>query len=934
MVRNWDTYSRQGLDLASSAASFGFSAAKTGTKLGFAITRGIASTAVGITTSVVDYTLFGGLTVTRPVARGAVSTVLTLAEQITLAPIHLSEYITSTSLLAAHSSINVLSVIFPGSSEASFSLASFITLVKREWSEPLHGDRLPQKQFGITQVARAIIAWVALQGVTQEWQEKRWLKHLKEINVNEPPKTLQDSLRTRRGSRIRVISDVIFADNRSHIITADIGVAPPRAQTIFTHKAQTTRSTKTPAIMVTSPRQLPIAELKATLRRLSKMVLAGYGGASLLFFGVPLTSAAAGRLPSGAPQVKAEEAQLTNAVNASEAEAAGDVSDEPEKVEYSWWDVLLGRHDHEIFEKFAQAPDDKMKADIKIGREHLMPRFWVLADHSRGQVVLVLRGTMSLNEIAVDLTCDSEEFEPATTETDEEMESPVPGRFIFPRTRSRRSSNATLPSGRYHVHSGMLRMARAMGEVGKPVQLAVHEALYKNPGYELVLCGHSLGAGVAALLGLMWADPKTCMTVHSSGLPVGRRVSVYCFAPPALTDASLSRLASHLVVSFVYSHDVVSRLSLGSVRDLKNAAMWLCDANEGDQQDAGYTSVTDRASRWKAGNGLPEDPQWFIAVRKTLEANMQMAHTFPPGRVLWALRESDLHPSHRTSDSANDKLRLFEVLDVEKVFSQIVFAKDMLGTKVIQTARQILHQDGLRGLWRGTSATLIRNVPGVALYMTSLTQLRTFMATSPYFAHVRELPDNKHASVLPKLSSQGNLISGAVARVGVGFIMNPFSVLKARFESNIYAYESLSGAFVSIARAGPPELLRGFTATSLRDAPYAGLFVVFYEAFKRQASIVVPPNSNSQSTIIHSVSAASAGALATMATHPFDVIKTKLQVRSEDRYHGFTSTVKTIWKHRGIVGYFEGASLRLSRKVLSSAIGWAVYECILLVLRT
>ncbi|ESK93120.1 solute carrier family 25 member 38 [Moniliophthora roreri MCA 2997] len=254
--------------------------------------------------------------------------------------------------------------------------------------------------------------------------------------------------------------------------------------------------------------------------------------------------------------------------------------------------------------------------------------------------------------------------------------------------------------------------------------------------------------------------------------------------------------------------------------------------------------------------------------------------------------------------------------------------------KVIHTARQILNQDGLRGLWRGTNATLIRNVPGIALYMTSLTQLRTFMATSPYFAHVREIPDAKHSSVLPKLTSQGNLISGAVARVGVGFIMNPFSVLKARFESNIYGYQTLSAAFMSIARAGPSELLRGFTATSLRDAPYAGLFVVFYEAFKRQASIIVPPNSNSQLTAIHSMSAASAGALATMATHPFDVIKTKLQVRPENQYHGFTSTVKTIWKHRGVTGFFEGASLRLSRKVLSSAIGWAVYECMLMILRT
>ncbi|KAK1230709.1 hypothetical protein PQX77_006195 [Marasmius sp. AFHP31] len=172
------------------------------------------------------------------------------------------------------------------------------------------------------------------------------------------------------------------------------------------------------------------------------------------------------------------------------------------------------------------------------------------------------------------------------------------------------------------------------------------------------------------------------------------------------------------------------------------------------------------------------------------------------------------------------------------------------------------------------------------------------MASSPYFrTHLTNSNSGSGSgSVLPKLSTQGNLLSGAVARVAVGFMMNPFSVLKARFESNIYAYETVSGAFVSIVRLGPSELLKGFTATSLRDAPYAGLFVAFYEGFKRQAAIVVPPNSKGESTVIHSVSAAGAGALATMATHPFDVIKTKLQVRNEDRYRGFLRTVNTIWK--------------------------------------
>lgn len=86
--------------------------------------------------------------------------------------------------------------------------------------------------------------------------------------------------------------------------------------------------------------------------------------------------------------------------------------------------------------------------------------------------------------------------------------------------------------------------------------------------------------------------------------------------PRCLTDAALSRLADKLVVSFVYSHDVVSRLSLGSIRDLKNAALWLCDANEargGKKAGEGYATVTSRARQWKAGGGSLEDPDWVSA---------------------------------------------------------------------------------------------------------------------------------------------------------------------------------------------------------------------------------------------------------------------------------------------------------------------------------
>jgi hypothetical protein len=165
-----------------------------------------------------------------------------------------------------------------------------------------------------------------------------------------------------------------------------------------------------------------------------------------------------------------------------------------------------------------------------------------------------------------------------------------------------------------------------------------------------------------------------------------------------LVDADLSRLASKLIVSFINSDDIVSRLSLGSVRDIRNAALWLCEANESGGRE-GYSVVTHRTSQWKSGEGTTEDMHWvstsslfyiisyvrsffptkFLATRKTLEANMQMSDLFPPGRVFWARGDGDLPHSQRTgSEKESTKVRLFEVLDTEKVFSQIVFSKNML----------------------------------------------------------------------------------------------------------------------------------------------------------------------------------------------------------------------------------------------------------------
>jgi sn1-specific diacylglycerol lipase len=79
---------------------------------------------------------------------------------------------------------------------------------------------------------------------------------------------------------------------------------------------------------------------------------------------------------------------------------------------------------------------------------------------------------------------------------------------------------------------------------------------------------------------------------------------------------------------------------------------------------------------------------------------MPMQNLYPPGRILWAVRNSDVSyaappPAERRynpieslrAQREEDGIRLFEVLDVEKVFRQIIFARDMLRYESIQYFR-------------------------------------------------------------------------------------------------------------------------------------------------------------------------------------------------------------------------------------------------------
>ena len=243
-------------------------------------------------------------------------------------------------------------------------------------------------------------------------------------------------------------------------------------------------------------------------------------------------------------------------------------------------------------------------------------------------------------------------------------------------------------------------------------------------------------------------------------------------------------------------------------------------------------------------------------------------------------------------------------------------------------------------LWRGTVPSALRTGFGSALYFTSLSSFRQVLANNtvaPVGNGGGTISTLKSSSVLPKLSNTQNLITGATARVFAGFILMPVTVIKVRYESDLYSYKSLGSASRSIyGSEGLKGFFSGFGATAVRDAPYAGLYVLFYEQCKTRLSKMSTSKSDAleknegrhsiaNSVTINASSGVLAAGLATGITNPFDAVKTRLQLMPQ-KYGNTLKATRLMLKEDGVKAFFDGLGLRMGRKAVSSALAWTVYE--------
>ncbi|KAM4603414.1 mitochondrial glycine transporter B isoform 2-T2 [Polymixia lowei] len=217
----------------------------------------------------------------------------------------------------------------------------------------------------------------------------------------------------------------------------------------------------------------------------------------------------------------------------------------------------------------------------------------------------------------------------------------------------------------------------------------------------------------------------------------------------------------------------------------------------------------------------------------------------------------------------------------------------------------IIRTENFFSLWRGVSPSFVRCIPGVGIYFS------TFYSLKQHF-------------ILDRAPSAGEaVLLGAGARTVAGVCMLPVTVIKTRFESGRYNYASVAGALKNVYETeGIRALFSGLTATLLRDAPFSGIYVMFYSQAKK--SLPQEVSSSSYAPLVNFGCGMVAGVLASLVTQPADVVKTHIQVSSS--HLSTADAVRYIFTEHGLRGFFRGAVPRSLRRTLMAAMAWTVYE--------
>ncbi|KAL7424716.1 hypothetical protein Q5752_000400 [Cryptotrichosporon argae] len=242
-------------------------------------------------------------------------------------------------------------------------------------------------------------------------------------------------------------------------------------------------------------------------------------------------------------------------------------------------------------------------------------------------------------------------------------------------------------------------------------------------------------------------------------------------------------------------------------------------------------------------------------------------------------------------------------------------------------------EEGFRGFMKGNGINVVRILPYSALQFTSYAGFKSLL---------------RDVSGSDPLSTPLRLTAGAGAGILAVIATYPLDLVRARLSiatANVAAHGGAAFSredgrlgMVGMTRkvyrteGGIRGLYRGCWATAVGVAPYVSLNFYIYESLK---AYILPPTLHADAPELAArklVCGGLAGGTSLLFTHPFDVLRRKLQVAGlsgmSPEYTGAVDAMRKIVRAEGWKGMYRGLVPNLVKVMPSIAVSFYTFETV------
>ncbi|KAF8637982.1 hypothetical protein AX16_010614 [Volvariella volvacea WC 439] len=253
-----------------------------------------------------------------------------------------------------------------------------------------------------------------------------------------------------------------------------------------------------------------------------------------------------------------------------------------------------------------------------------------------------------------------------------------------------------------------------------------------------------------------------------------------------------------------------------------------------------------------------------------------------------------------------------------------------------RAGRDIYQEAGVRGLFQGHSATLLRIFPYAAIKFMTYDQIAPkLMPTPEKETNVRRFIAGATSGVMSvfftypldlirvRMAFQTNKTNTPISFIGASrHIYNERAVTLSPSTIQHFSIFTPSTYFNRIPLL---KFYRGFTVTITGMIPYAGVSFLCW-GYLRSRFL---PSKKEASPTANLAFGAVAGAVAQTASYPFEVIRRRMQVggiTQPDRWLRWGETVRAIWQAGGWRGFYVGLTIGYLKVVPMTAVSFTTWQ--------